>query len=123
MKKISIMIFLTVLLSACSRAVKPSVPQVRLETSVGQEVKIILPSNPSTGYHWQIVGKLDKNIVEFVSNDFRADKPVMPGSGGSDVWVFKALGPGETTITLGYYPPSNNPTAPQETKTFTLAVK
>jgi inhibitor of cysteine peptidase len=123
MKKVVVVLILIILLTACSKAVKPNDPQVSIETSAGKEFKVILPSNPSTGYHWEIVGELDKNVVEFVSQDYRADEPVLAGSGGSDVWVFKAVAPGETTITLGYYPPSNDPTDPQETKTFSVIVK
>lgn len=122
MKKIVVVLVLLILLTACSQAVQPNDPQVSIDASAGKEFKVILPSNPSTGYHWEIVGELDKNVVEFVSKDYRADEPVMPGSGGSDVWVFKAVGAGETAITLGYYPPSNN-ADPQETKTFSVIVK
>jgi predicted secreted protein len=40
-----------------------------------------------------------------------------------EIWVFKAVGPGETQITLGYYPPSNDPVDPQQTETFSVKVK
>jgi predicted secreted protein len=66
---------------------------------------------------------VDHNLVEFVSKEYRADEPVAPGSGGVDVFTFKALKAGETPITLGYYPPSNDPVEPQQTATFTVTVK
>ena len=94
-----------------------------VEVAAGNEFKIVIESNPSTGYHWELVGDLDGSIVQFVSNEYRADKPVLAGSGGKDVWTFKALAPGETTITLGYYPPSNDPVEPAQTVTFTIHVK
>lgn len=103
---------------------KPNDPQVALETSEGKEFKVVLESNPSTGYHWEIVGELDAKVVEFVSKDFKnSSSSPMPGSGGRDTFTFKAVGAGQTTITLGYYPPSNDPVEPEKTETFTVTVK
>jgi len=112
------------LLSACGGAAKPSNPQVVLPVSAGNEFKVVLASNPSTGYHWEIVGDLDKSVVEFVSKDYKsASDPNAVGGGGVDTFVFKAVASGQTTITLGYYPPSNNPVEPERTEIFTVTVK
>jgi len=46
----------------------------------------------------------------------------MPGSGGVDVWTFRAVNAGDTTIVLGYYPPGND-TDPEETVTFSVQVE
>ena len=99
-----------------------SEPEKPIEVTSGNEFKIIIESNPSTGYHWDLIGALDEAIVQFISRDYRADEPVIPGSGGKDVWVFQALAAGETTITLGYFPPGVDGTASQEV-TFTIVVK
>ncbi len=134
MKRILTFLTIAMLLSACSLAgatEEPTVvPQLNisdpakiLEASAGNEFKIIIDSNPTTGYHWEIIGEVDADVVEFVSRDFRGDEPVAVGSGGVDVWVFKAVAAGETHITLGYYPPSNDPVEPQQTVTFTVTVK
>ena len=93
-----------------------------IEVTAGNEFKIIIESNPSTGYHWDLIGALDETIVQFVSRDYRADEPIIPGSGGKDVWIFQALAAGETTITLGHFPPGVDGTAAQEV-TFTVVVK
>ena len=134
MKRILTFFTIAMLLSACSLAGATEdptvVPQLNisdpakiLEASAGNEFKIIIDSNPTTGYHWEIIGEVDADVVEFVSRDFRGDEPVAVGSGGVDVWVFKAVAAGETHITLGYYPPSNDPVEPQQTVTFTVTVK
>ena len=134
MKRILAFLTIAMLLSACSLAgatEEPTVvPQLNisdpakiLEASAGNEFKIIIDSNPTTGYHWEIIGEVDADVVEFVSRDFRGDEPVAVGSGGVDVWVFKAVAAGETHITLGYYPPSNDPVEPQQIVTFTVTVK
>lgn len=112
------------LLSACGSADKPNDPLVSIEASAGKEFKVVLESNPTTGYHWEIVGELDSNVVEFVSKDYKSTSdPNLVGGGGLDTFVFKAVGAGETTITLGYYPPSNDPVEPEKTEIFTVTVK
>ncbi len=122
MRKILTVILVSLVLTACSLS-KNAEPQVKIEATAGQEFKVIVESNPSTGYHWEIVGDLDPNIVEFVSRDYRANEPVQPGSGGSDVFIFKGVNTGETTITLGSFPPGNNAARPEQTQTFTIVVK
>ena len=64
-------------------------PGKSIEVTAGNEFKIVIESNPSTGYQWKMVGALDETIVQFVSNEFRASEPVALGSGGSDVWVLR----------------------------------
>jgi inhibitor of cysteine peptidase len=97
-------------------------PGKSIEVAAGSEFKIIIESNPSTGYQWKMMNELDESILQFVSMDYRADEPVMPGSGGADVWIFKAIAAGETKIVLGHYPPGQGEPAAQEI-TFTVIVK
>jgi predicted secreted protein len=122
-KKLLILALLGLLLGACSRATKPSDPLIVIETAPGKEFKVILNSNPTTGYHWELVGELDPKVVEFVSKDYNPDASQAVGSGGVEVWVFKAVAAGETEITLGYYPPSGAEAQPQTTETFKVSVK
>lgn len=116
MKKIFAFYFLSILLIGCaSSASTPTInpagntrpaltdPTQAIEVQAGEVFHIVLASNPSTGYHWEVIDEL--NGVEFVSSEYTANEPVMPGSGGVDVWTFKALSSGETQITLGSYPP------------------
>lgn len=97
-------------------------PDKPVEVSAGNEFSIVVQSNPTTGYHWELMSELDGNIVEFISKDYNPDEPVLIGSGGLDIWTFKAAGSGEATITLGSYPPSND-AEPEQTLTFTVIVK
>jgi predicted secreted protein len=99
-------------------------PTQSLATDAGQEFQIVIESNPTTGYHWEIEGNLDESIVQFVSNDYRSTSaPGLVGGGGVDMWTFKALKEGTTQITLGYHPPSNDPLPAERTVTFTVNVK
>lgn len=111
-----------ILLAAC--APKPTNPQAVIQASPGSQFKVVIDSNPSTGYHWEIVGELDASVVELVSREYQStSQPGLVGGGGVDIWTFKAVGPGETTITLGSYPPSNDATQPAQTEAFTVQVK
>jgi inhibitor of cysteine peptidase len=128
MKKILlIMIFASLSISACggrTPALKVSDPQFPIEVGVGKDFNIVLEANPTTGYHWAIVSELDQNMVQFVKTEYTSTSdPNLVGGGGLDVWVFKSVKTGETQITLGYYPPSNDPVDPQQTTTFTVVIK
>jgi predicted secreted protein len=137
MKPIMFVLSVCVVLLAACAPVSPDTPVPDAQTNLppvtdssqpvsvkpGETFTIILDSNPSTGYHWDIVGEVDANIVEFVSQDYKGSEPVMPGSGGVERWVFKAVSAGDTQITLGYYPPSNTPVEPEQTTKFNVIVK
>ena len=126
MKRIFTLLLLAVLLTACSaESTEPTDPGPTIEASAGREFKIIIESNPTTGYHWEILpDSLDENIVEFVSTEYESTSaPGMLGGGGVDIWTFKGINPGETSIMLGYYPPSNRPTEPEETETFRVSIR
>jgi inhibitor of cysteine peptidase len=93
-----------------------------ITVTAGETFDLVLPANSSTGYRWDIVPEMDENLIEFVAQDYITEEPVMPGSGGVDVWTFRAINTGDTTIVLGYYPP-NNETDPDETVTFSIHVE
>jgi len=77
----------------------------KITVYVGENFKIELASNMSTGYRWQLAKPLDKNVIELVSSDyFRSNTPLI-GAGGKEVWVFKAVKCGETDIELFYLRP------------------
>jgi inhibitor of cysteine peptidase len=130
MKRFLVFLCTTILLAACSARAEAqqenlvfSDPAKNLEATVGNEFKIVIDSNPSTGYHWELGDDLDESIIKFVSKDYSPKSSAAPGSSGQDVWVFKAIKAGETHITLLYYSPSNEPEEPQQKVTFTVTVK
>ncbi len=77
---------------------------VVMSTVLGGELTITLGSNPTTGYQWSEDAEIsDETILQQVSHEFVGpgiDEP--PGTSGEDVWVFKALKRGTTTILLEY---------------------
>lgn len=101
---------------------EPSDPTQLILVTAGESFELVLPSNPSTGYRWDLIAELDANIVELVGQNYVAQQPVIPGSGGVDVWTIRAVNAGDTTIELGYYPPGNE-TEPDETVIFSIQVE
>jgi inhibitor of cysteine peptidase len=142
MKRIFVLLVTTLLLTGCAAIsstptpTPPLPPTAETPTTLpeptdhtqlitvpaGETFELVVPSNPSTGYHWNILAELDASLVEFVQQNFLAQEPVAPGSGGVDVWTFRAISPGDTTIVLGYYPPTSE-TDPEETVTFSIHVE
>lgn len=140
MKRISLVLVLTILLTGCAAfsftptptlpptaetpnpLPEPTDPTQLLTVAPAETFDIVVPSNPSTGYSWSIIPEPDENIVQLVGQNFLAEQPLAIGSGGVDVWTFRAVNAGETTIALGYYSPTNA-NDPEETITFSIQVE
>ncbi len=98
-------------------------PATPIETTAGSEFYIAVPSNPSTGYHWQVMNDWDSKVMVVHATEYQSTSPEgLVGGGGMDIWVFDAVGPGETTFKVSYFPPANNNT-PEQTMTFMVQVK
>jgi inhibitor of cysteine peptidase len=139
MKRSFVSLMVTILLSGCASSFTPTptlpptaetqslLPEPSDHTQLipvraGETFELVVPSNPSTGYHWEIIPELDETLVQFVSQDYIQEQPVKPGSGGVDVWTFRGINPGDTTVVLGYYPPANT-NDPEEVVTFSIRVE
>jgi inhibitor of cysteine peptidase len=98
-----------------------------IEVTAGKEFTISLDSNRSTGFGWQLAKPLDKTIVKSVKNDYQdvprdPDNPIV-GSPGKEVWTFKALKSGKTTIEFKYVRAWEKDKAPEKTKSIPVVVK
>ena len=140
MKRIFVSLVMIILLAGCASSSftpTPTLPPTAETQSIlpepsdhtqlitvkaGETFELVVPSNPSTGYHWDINPELDENLIQFVSRDYIPEQPVMPGSGGVDIWTFRAINPGDTTVVLGYYPPADT-NDPEEVVTFSIQVE
>jgi len=78
-------------------------PAAPIQVNAGDEFSITVDSEGNkTGLHWEIAVELETAIVDYVWKDF-VPKGDNPDSSGWDIWTFKAIAPGETTITLADY--------------------
>ncbi len=95
----------------------------RFEVSVGQTFVITLASNVTTGYHWELATSLNNEVVELVSSEYKAPETKLVGVGGQEIWTFRAVGRGQTTINLKYVRPWEKDVAPAETASYTVVVR
>ena len=74
-----------------------------IDIKQGQEFVIALGSNPTTGYSWQ--ANFDESLLELVESNYEPGKESregLVGAGGIEYFKFKALGKGQSEITLLY---------------------
>ncbi len=101
---------------------EPTDPTQLITVQAGQTFDLVLTSNPSTGYRWQLVEELDPGLLELMDQNYIPQEPSAIGSGGVDVWTMRAVNSGDATIMLGYYPPDND-NEPAETIIFSIEVE
>lgn len=90
--------------------------------TVGQEIDFTLDSNPTTGYVWSLEKPLNTKNVKLLNNDFVAPETDQDGAGGKEVWRFRAVGAGNTSIVLIYSQPWDRETSPAKRLTIELAI-
>ncbi len=78
-----------------------------LELRVGDTVKLVLDANPTTGFSWSKMDKVDQSILKLEKNDYQqnANPGRMVGVGGRTTIVYRAMKPGSAKIDLTYMQP------------------
>lgn len=125
-------------------------PATVIETKVGKEISIILDSNKTTGYEWQVAQtqlspvqaqrKLRRadflqkenqgesaqpdsgGILQAVSSDYICPNTELVGAPGKEKWVFKALKRGRVALSFVYVRPWEKDQAPALQKIFIVVV-
>lgn len=114
------LILIAVLLCSC---VTLAVAQTRIEVATGQKFTLTLDSNPSTGYAWQLATPVDETKVKFLRSVFNAPETDRAGAAGLELWIFEAVGTGETTISLKYVRSWEKDKPPAETANCSIVIK
>lgn len=91
--------------------------------SPGEKIFIVVASNRTTGFSWQIAKPLDEKVVKFLESKYVPAKSGLAGAGGKEVWTFTAVAPGQTTISFTYSRPWEKSTPPSQEKTYTVIVR
>ena len=118
------------------------VPEVLLEVScdkfmqqkhIAKQIEVIYPgslivslcSNPTTGFQWNESTQIsDPSVLQQYSHSFVAPQPRGAlGAPGKDVWTFKTLNKGTSTISLEYSRPWEGGEKREWTYTLTVIVK
>jgi inhibitor of cysteine peptidase len=94
-----------------------------IEVQSGRNFTITLEANATTGYQWQFSRPLDAEAIQLISSEYIADKTGLTGSGGKQVWVFKALKSGKSSIVFQYLRPWEKDNPPEKEEVFQVIVK
>ena len=98
-----------------------------LEVQVDEAFTVKLCSNPTTGFKWLEEAQISKLAVlkqenhEFIGP--QSEPPPPPGTPGQEVWTFKALQEGSSTIYLEYSRPWEGAEKKEWTCTVDVVVK
>jgi inhibitor of cysteine peptidase len=92
-----------------------------IEVTAGQTFALLLDSNVTTGYQWQLAQTPDAKIVTLVGSEYIAPETSIPGRGGQEKWTFRAQASGSATLNFKYVR-SWEPNTPAQTTTYTITV-
>jgi inhibitor of cysteine peptidase len=98
-------------------------PSKSLVVKVGREFTIVLESNRTTGYQWQTDEPVDESIVKLIRAEYQAPETRLVGAGGKEIWVFRALSQGRTTIRMKYVRPWEKDASPAKKASFVIVVE
>lgn len=96
---------------------------IKIVTHVGDTVTIGLLSNPTTGYSWRIKEPYRKDILELMNSTYLPDDTGLTGSGGREVWNFKATAEGVTSLVFIYKRPWEERKATDKIARFVIAIQ
>jgi inhibitor of cysteine peptidase len=113
-------------MTACSRPVSQASVD---ESDSGKQVEIwangglltvTLESNQTTGYSWELKEISDPSVLQKTDSKYETPTSGLVGAGGKEVWTYKALKAGTTTLSMEYSQPWEG--GQKGAKSFTLTV-
>lgn len=107
-----------------------------LEVNAGESFTVILCSNPTTGFEWSEAAEIgDQTVIQQIDHEFvtpasgASDQgkgkgsPPLAGAPGQEIWTFKALKAGTSTVSLEYSQPWEGGEKGEWTYVLTVTVK
>ena len=96
-----------------------------VELGVGASLIVTLESNPgSTGFEWELTEISDEAVLRKVDQRYEPpEEGGMVGAPGKEIWTFKGLKKGESSISMEYSQPWEGGTKAAETFELTVVVK
>lgn len=98
-------------------------PGKTIQCKINGGFSILLDSNPSTGYQWQLAHSADGKLLKFINSKYIPPKIELAGAGGKEIWSFKALSIGQTTIVFEYMRPWEKDKEPVKSMTFSVNIQ
>ncbi|GAH66540.1 unnamed protein product [marine sediment metagenome] len=100
-----------------------------VEVAVDGSLTLTMYSNPTEGRQWSEAQISDQAVLQqtdhkLVMPEVEGDMPPPPGTPGQEVWTFKALKEGKSTISMEYtHPWEGGEEEPMLTFVLTVVVK
>lgn len=121
-------------LSACSSEASVNIPcrdfykhhhlRQEVKVDVGDSLTVTLCTHPAAGFQWSELAEIsDQSVIEQIDHSYvlpqeEKEGPSAMGAPGAEVWTFKALKEGKSTVFWEYSRPSSK----KVTWTFFLTV-
>ena len=92
--------------------------------NIGDSLHVILNSNPTTGYDWEI-SSIDTSVVRISGNQFESKKVSrgIVGAGGKRIFYFQANKKGNTALNIIYHRSFEKNKPAQKTYKLIIAVE
>ncbi len=88
----------------------------------GDQFTLTLPSNPSTGFSWQMLNQPDSKVLKKVGSKYNEPEKPMPGRPVTETWTFKSVGKGKQSIEMAYLRPWEKGVTPARRQVFEVTV-
>jgi predicted secreted protein len=107
-------------LSETSQYSDPASP---FTVSPGEKFIVIIASNHTTGYSWQLARPINEKVIKLVNSEYAPARNGLLGAGGKEIWTFIAVAAGETKISLKYVRPWEKEKQVDAEMTYTVIVR
>jgi predicted secreted protein len=98
-------------------------PSEPVQVAVGEEFQIRLRSATTAGYLWAVVDpKPSTAVLEPIGDTVDAPESTRPGASAAQLFRFRAVGRGATTVLLRYARPWEEPAEGDRVARFEVAV-
>lgn len=105
-----------------SESVEFTEPGTVFEVDVGEEVTIVLESNITTGYAWELETPLLADVVRLLDDVYVEPDTDLVGAAGRQELTFEAVGAGTAEVALWYVRDFDDPKEPDDRATFEIVV-
>jgi len=94
---------------------------VQVSLQVGDTLRVVLPSTPSTGYTWRPSGDNTSGAVQVKDSQYKAGQP-RPGASGTQTFTLTAKEAGQDHLKLNYIRPWEKNVKPVRTYAVNITV-
>ena len=96
----------------------------QVKVGAGGTVTVTLCSNPTTGFEWESARISDQTVLQQTDHRFVSPEAEgLVGAAGKEVWTFKALKKGTSTVSVEYSRPWEGGEKGEWTFNLTVTVK